>query len=81
MSENQGPKSGWPAMNVVPNNKNGTCSLLRGMGNPCVGMILLSLRDLEPNSEGSPWYVLKWHGRGIVGRRTPLKDTDGQSYF
>lgn len=81
MSENQGPKPGWPAMNVMPNNKGGTCSLLRGMGNPRVGMTLLSLCDLNPNSEGSSWYILAWYSRGIVGRWTPLKDTDGQSCF
>ena len=56
MNEYQGPKSGWPAMNVMPNNKGGTSSLLRGMGNPCVGMTLPSLCDLEPNSNS--WYVL-----------------------
>lgn len=56
MNEYQGPKSGWPAMNVMPNNKGGTSSLLRGMGNPCVGMTLPSLCDLEPNSNS--WCVL-----------------------
>lgn len=31
-----------------------------------MGMTLPSLCDLEPDSEGSSWYVLTWLGRGVI---------------
>lgn len=60
-------------MNVMPNKRGGTCSFLRGMRDPCVGMILPCLCALEPSSVGSSWYVnvephMVWKGCCWEGR-------------